>query len=504
MKFYDSVNNFTRYCFITSNTVINGCGVIHYEEDIWATYSSSMHIRKSLLTRSRSLKYGSYTIPFYKLGMEYEGNNTPVISSINTSFANSTDDKKVHLIAQIQLYKLGTQGQKTQVITRTVLIIKSIYQSYLEIDEDLMGKLTKWCASQTDETILMNIDYAHEYGYPESTVDDRKWYYEISNFVLVPYKFGLETIITPQTTPYIMGNFFIDPNNALPFIDLTRVSILNDFLAGSIIDISTFSITNDFRNIGIGTYSNIYEITNNGSNIEGKIMFACDDYNFNLFISLQNTIYNITQNYVIEIPISVQSADVTQQQKTARQLEIMNSVLGIGGGVLNVGLGINNIATGSARAALGASTGQAGMIQTGYGEVQNGIPQTYRGITQIAKGIADLVVLNKPLYRTNKGTFSKSIGFVNAVHGLFVFSIDEDNETEVQANIDNAGYVVNEVVGDLLHNMAVANDKPTYNVMSFSFVNNYGYFPEEVRQQLVDILMNGFKIWYDVAGYIAS
>ena len=67
MKAYDDVNNFTRYFFVNSIVVVNGIGVVEYEEDIWANYSKTMHIRKSLLTRSRSLKYGNSTIPFFKL-----------------------------------------------------------------------------------------------------------------------------------------------------------------------------------------------------------------------------------------------------------------------------------------------------------------------------------------------------------------------------------------------------------------------------------------------------
>ena len=93
---------------------------------------------------------------------------------------------------------------------------------------------------------------------------------------------------------------------------------------------------------------------------------------------------------------------------------------------------------------------------------------------------------------------------MNAYYGLFRIEVSTDNINEVQDNINNAGFVVNEIVDDLLHTMATANDKPAYNVMAFGFVNNYGYFPENIRIQLVDILMNGFKIWYDVASYIAS
>lgn len=505
MKIADETNNFVRYCFILSLQVADGSAIAEYEEDVWASYSATMHVRKSLLTRSRALKYGNFTIPFYKLGMEYEGNDEPIISSINTSFANNSNDSKVNIIAQLQLYKLGTQGEKTTVITRTIMLVESIYQSYFTIGADLMKRLTNIIASQTSEQVLLFDDYCQANNLPATTLDDKKWYYEISNIVMIPYKFGIENLITPHPSVYIMGTFFLSiGSGAPPFIDLTRVIIDTGNIASSLSQTTVFSIENNFKNIGIGTYSNIYEVLSNGTNIEGKIYIATDDYNFNVFISLQNQIHNITNNYVVEVPLSVQSADVTQQQKTARQLEIMNASLGLVGGLLNIGQGINNIVTGSARAAFGASTGQASQIATANQEIQGGVGQTYQGVTQTAKGIANLVVLNKPLYRTSKGTFSKSIGFVNAYYGLMLFIVNSDNDIEVQANIDNGGYVVNEVVDDLLQDMAVANDKPAYNVMQFDYINNYGAFPEDIRQRLVDILTNGFKIWYNTAEYIAS
>ena len=75
MSITDEVNNFTRFCFIDAVTVVNGIAVVSYIEDLWSNYAPSLQMRKSLLTRSRIIDYGSYKIPFYSLGMEYQGNN---------------------------------------------------------------------------------------------------------------------------------------------------------------------------------------------------------------------------------------------------------------------------------------------------------------------------------------------------------------------------------------------------------------------------------------------
>ena len=75
MSITDEVNNFTRFCFIDAITVVNGIAVVSYIEEVWSNYAPSLQMRKSLLTRSRIIDYGSYKIPFYSLGMEYQGNN---------------------------------------------------------------------------------------------------------------------------------------------------------------------------------------------------------------------------------------------------------------------------------------------------------------------------------------------------------------------------------------------------------------------------------------------
>lgn len=501
MKIADETNNFVRYCFILSLQVADGSAIAEYEEDVWASYSATMHVRKSLLTRSRSLKYGNYTIPFYKLGMEYEGNDEPTISSLKTAF-DYTDSGigKCAIVAQMQFYQLTTQGKASNVFTRTVLL-KYGNGSFFnnEINNNLFAWLTELVASQTNKKFIFNQLYQTALNMPTGD-----YYYEISNIVLVPYKFALENCFDNSSIGANMGQ--LEGNTSLMFADATRCLVDDNlaFLNGQPYLTTIFSIENNFKNLGVGTFTNFYDVVSNGSTINGQIKIAVDDYNFNIFIILQNQIHNITDNYAVNVPISVQSADVTQQQKTARQLEIMNATLGLGGGLLNIGLGINNIITGGARAAFGASTGQVSQIATANQEIQGGIGQTYQGISQTAKGIANLVVLNKPLYRTSKGTFSKSIGIVNAYYGLMLFRTNSDNDIEVQANIDNGGYVVNEVVDDLLQDIAVANDKPAYNVMQFDYINNYGAFPEDIRQRLVDILTNGFKIWYNTAEYIAS
>ena len=103
MSITDEVNNFTRFCFIDAVTVVNGIAVVSYIEDLWSNYAPSLQMRKSLLTRSRIIDYGSYKIPFYSLGMEYQGNNQLKLVEL---FEKAQQYQQVGIILQVQLYKL--------------------------------------------------------------------------------------------------------------------------------------------------------------------------------------------------------------------------------------------------------------------------------------------------------------------------------------------------------------------------------------------------------------
>ena len=86
---------------------------------------------------------------------------------------------------------------------------------------------------------------------------------------------------------------------------------------------------------------------------------------------------------------------------------------------------------------------------------------------------------------------------MTANYGIVIFEIQPDNETEVQANIDNIGYVCNEIVDDLFNKPITDTVATTYNVMRFDFANIFGNFTQNIAKALRTILYNGFKIWYD-------
>ena len=512
MKVVDNTGKFSRYYFINSITVIDALGVINYEEDVWANYSASMHVRNSLLTRSRSLKYGNYTIPFYKLGMEYEGNERLNFSSLKTIYDyNDSTVGECIIVAKLQIYQLVAQGEVGNIVSRVVALqYKKTGETATPYNEskiknEVMELLTTLKQGQAIYSFSWDTTYKNTYKILDYTGSggNNFWYYEIGAVYLVPRKFGLE--LDDAAVGFTMGKL---TTVSLEFADVNVIDITRcfddgiDFSSGRPLLTTYANITKNFKNLGIGTYSNIYEVVENGTNYRVDILMSSEDYNFAIYLNIQNKLINITDNFRVDIPLTVQTADATQQQRTARELEIFNNEMritkstigGLFGGVVDIA---GSVALGNVAKNVGTRTRSAEGIS-------GGISQITSGIVGIASGVKGIEIANRNMYRTSKGTFTQSIGMTNAYYGLFLFSIDSDNDIEVQANIDNAGYVVNEIVGDLLQNMANANDKPSYNVMAFGFVNNYGAFPEDIRERFVDILSNGFKIWYDVASYIAS
>ena len=518
MKVEDTINNITRYFFINSITLVNGIAVAEYTEDIWANYSKSMHLRKSLLTRSRALKYGNKTIPFYKLGMEYEGNEPISYSSLPTLYDNGTNDGKCILIAKVQFYQLVVDGKVGNTFSRVVAFSykksttghPQVDYNQIEIGLELTQLMTEIKKNQSSTfSFVWDSTYKSTYKIVDDTsvTGNTNWYYEIDNFVVVPYKFGLE--LSTNSVGFKMGLLPTGaPGTDSWFYEIEAIDVERSFFSSGqmsnarLIPTTIANITHNFKNIGIGTYSNVYEVVENGTNYYIPILISCDDYNFDIYVNIQNHLINITDNYIVDVPFEVQSADITQQKKTARELEKLTNEINLVKSTFTLASGAVQTA-GSLNLNYLASSNFVER-STAQNNVAGGISKIVGGATGIASSVKQLDILNRPLYRTSKGTFARSVGLSNAYYGLVLFTINADNDTEVKANIDNAGYVVNEVVDDVLQDMAQDQNKPSYDVVQFDYVNNYGSFPENVRQQLVEILSNGFKIWYNTTDYMAS
>ena len=461
MSFIDMTNNFRRYCFIDAITVVNGIAVVSYIEDVWSNYAPSLKMRKSLLTRSRIIDYGSYKIPFYSLGMEYQGNNELKITQL---FENTTN--KFNLIMQTQVYKLSEQGELSQRdILETYVAIKNsddTYRSSFSSFEALY--LAKTLTVKSSKTQLTSGEY-----------------YEVYNILILPESLHILQESDVTLSYNVFDNVYI-------------IALVENVVSMENINYTaTKTLPCNYKQFKVGTLLNAYDLVQNGTDITVKIGYYATNTDFKIYLNFQNQIYEITKDFMLDLPISVQTADVTQQQATAREVANLNAKLGIARGAMQIVGGVADVALGSTQANISSSWSKQ---LKGAGQITNGLMDVGGGIMNIISQKKQLDIANRALYVTNKGVEVLSNTALIALYGIVVYEIQPDNEIEVQANIDNCGYVCNEIV-DNLFNTITTGTTNKWNVMQFDYVNIYGKFTQRIADVLRDILNAGFKIWYD-------
>ena len=461
MSIRDETNNFTRFCFIDAITVVNGIAVVSYVEDVWSNYAPSLQMRKSLLTRSRIIDYGSYKIPFYSLGMEYQGNNELKITSL---FENTS--KKFNLIMQTQVYKLSEQGELSQRdILETYVAIKNAddtYRSSFSSFEALY--LAKTLTVKSSKTQLTSGEY-----------------YEVYNILILPESLHILQESDVTLSYNVFDNVYI-------------IALVENVVSMENINYTaTKTLPCNYKQFKVGTLLNAYDLVQNGTDITVKIGYYATNTDFNIYLNFQNQIYEITKDFMLDLPISVQTADVTQQQATAREVANLNAKLGIARGAMQIVGGVADVALGATQANISSSWGKQ---LKGAGQITSGLMDVGGGIMNIISQKKQLDIANRAMYVTNKGVEVLSNTALIALYGIVVYEIQPDNEVEVQANIDNCGYVCNEIV-DNLFNTITTGTTNKWNVMQFDYVNIYGKFTQRIADVLRDILNAGFKIWYD-------
>lgn len=475
MKFEDETNpSFKRFCFIDNIAVVNKIAVVSYIEDVWSCYAPSMKMRKSLLTRSRIIDYGTWQVPFYSPGMEYQGNNQ--ISFVDL-LDRVKDYQEVAIVLQVQLYKLSQSGTVSE---------REIYEFFVTSKIQHQDNFITYRPVQN--AVEMLFDIITKSSGTKITWNNTEWNYEVYNATFVPITFNvtLETSASTAISIYNDGNVTV---YFAPFAD----SILGNTEIQYTV---TKQLAPNFKQFKIGTIVNAFDVTQNGTAVEVKVGYFASKTDFALYLSFQNQLFDITRDFMVEFPITIQSADVTQQQATAREVANLNAKLGVAAGGMKVAKGIMGIGTGVAQIGLSVATGSPSLAMKGLNSTVGAISEIGTGAMNIISQKKQLEVANRALYTTNKGTKLVSNAALVANYGIVVYEIVPDNEIEVQANINNAGYVCNEIVDDILRDITTGTVNK-YNIISFEYVNIYGAFTQRIADALRDILYGGFKIWYD-------
>lgn len=501
MYLEDTDNNFRRYCFIDDITVVNGLAVISFSEDIWSNYAGSMEIRKSLLVRSRATKYGSWSIPFYAPGMAYEGNNPLKFTDLagQNIQLSDTNNRNVALVCQLQVYNLSQEGvisdRKVYTVAANTLDLDLSQHTFL-------FPLKKTTAKESVYEIVrqLYIKSSEKQFITPGSDNLPSLYYQISNVLLLP-----GYCVTGQSQSNLIGLVNITSSATCHFYKLD-ISIGDIPSNDTMVFVKTITLDKNFKRIGIGCITNLQPVVENGTSIEVKIGIAYDDFSLGVYLVFQNKIIEITNDFLLEIPISVQTADVTQQQLANRELKTMNAKLGIANAGIDIATGYMGAIINAGVIGLGAemnavlpATSYSGMstAMKGAGGFASSINSVGKGITALIGSQKQLEVANRSMFATNKGTNINYNVMLNARFGIVIAYMQPDNESEVQANIDNTGYVCNEIVDDLFNKPITDTVATAYNVMRFDFANIFGNFTQNIAKALRAILYSGFKIWYD-------
>ena len=495
MYLEDVENNFRRYCFIDDITVVNGLAVISFSEDIWSNYASSMEIRKSLLVRSRATKYGSWSIPFYAPGMEYEGNNPLKFVDLNNQNIqlSDTNNRNVGFICQLQVYNLSQEGV---ISDRQIYTVAANTLNTETSEHTFLFPLKKTNAKESVYEIIRQLyikSSAKQFIVP-STNNLPSLYYQISNVLLVP-----AYCVSGQSQSNMIGAVNITGGASCVFYKLD-ISIGDIPSNDSMVFVKTITLDKNFKRVGVGCITNLQPLVENGTSIEIKIGVAYDDFSIGVYLVFQNQIIEITSDFLFDIPISVQTADVTQQQAANRELKTMNAKLGIANGALQIRKGMLDTSIGFGSMLLGGAVGGVagiGLMTGGAGGFASGTTEIGKGITSIIGSQKQLEIANRNMFATNKGTNINYNVMLNARFGIVIAYMQPDNDIEVQANINNIGYICNEIVDDLFNKSITDTVATAYNVMRFDFANIFGNFTQNIAKALRAILYNGFKIWYD-------
>lgn len=497
MKVEDTDNNITRYAFIETITIVNGLAVVNYIEDTWSNYASSMKIRNSLLTRSRIIDYGEtiygrMKIPFYAIDFPYNSNERPKLTCLNNGkvIGEDAEIKDCNLVVNMQLYKKTQSGEVSDRRTYTALVKCAINDETLaSLSADYKaGVWVNIVQQMIIQSSALTINFVEDYNY------------EITKVYLVPSEFLLETkansnrkftLVIPASST---SDLF-----TLNFYELFTydANIYNNNNSGELIELCNYGLGNSFKRIGVGTISQPITTTNNGTTLDVFVYYTADAYNFKLFIGLQSKIIEITDSFELSIPISVMSADVAQQQRTARAVETLNGVMQMGNGLFSIVGGVQTMTPANMLLESGFSKGQLGTILAGTSYVQGSQSSIMGGASSFVRGIANVAVANLPMFVSNRGISVQSNAVLNASYGIVSGEVVADNEAQVVRHTNESGYVCNEIVDTKIFTDIQTGVENQYNVVMFDYVKLYGKFSQRIASVLREILTNGVKIWYD-------
>lgn len=457
----------SRYCFIKSIVIKNGCVYLELEEDIWASYSAKMQgTNVCVLSNSRKTTYGSgMVLTPLELPYNYDGNNKLKLESI--SYAN-LDYPYVYMLVEFQLYDLTTYDKPNS--DREVFYAIVRYRS-----QDYNASLT---FLETNARTLMKSMASNKI---------RGKQYQVGNIYAIPV--GMLDLTNDFKTEESL------------FESLFMSECLNPkehiVLSGT--------INNNYKNLFIGVLDNYISLINNGTNIEYNIKFSCCDAGISLKLNCSNQIIDITNSFIYEVPFQGILSEEYATRKISNNLKLfkleteserkqITGVLSIGNAMFS---GLGSVFSETSGGVFGGVKSMVNDIKTSIFNMR-GVGDGYQQDIDAEKW-----TIQTPKYSNSKGVISNLNSISNICYGLVLGKINPDNNEFVKKFVDNYGYSSfffidsAEKFNAIFKTDHYNQETFHYNTIRVSSPCVYGSFTNEIAEQLNNILRNGVKIWYD-------
>ena len=213
-------------------------------------------------------------------------------------------------------------------------------------------------------------------------------------------------------------------------------------------------------------------ITFNGLSKTATFELSVNLFNNSIRLLFDNTITDISSDFTLQIPISTQGADITQQQKIALRTGNIVQALSLVGQTFSLGASIGT-----------AVATHGGSMQSDLGGNSSNL---VKQATNLISGAVQMDSRNQAQYVANKVMSVNDTSIMNCVlNGLRELKMNYENETLVDSIIYYYGYKYKLLV-NFFDTVYSAN-----NYVKFAQANVYGSYSQSVAEQLSRILENG-------------
>lgn len=486
---------FNIYAFVDKMTLGNECYIVDFTIDYIHTYMSQIkHIKGHVIRWSEQSYYidSNGSIKYPKLACDYnykslDGNIYKYYDPTTKTFKNDFSSYKFNAIVQIQLYDLNAQGEQNN---REIILTK-VWASDQNgvINDDLDGTI-----------VDLNFLFLHQ---GDSNYKILNKFYQIMHIYFINDKIINTTISITSTTSWLNA---LGTNQSLNIDKINTQTINTTYFFKNEQYTSTLANLQNIKSFGTMAHQIEFQFDNNNLVNKIDLISIFDGFSFNIYMKYKDITVNITSDFEIFYPYTVDDAsareiDKFNRQYNDRQLDLKEGKTTIGliggaiGSVVSIGAGV------VAGSILGAVAGTGGLI----GTIINGLFASEDIKNQREKN-------NAQLYATNSMSVISADNFLNVYYGLVFNFLNNStfadgqttydsiiNFTDVNNEIADMGFKTDFVIDFIyLMNNTEAFNNPLYIKLSDTHID--GYFDNDTNQILTAIFNKGFK-YYNIKNY---